>query len=102
MYPLALKQLFQLAVLALQLSDSLLELVCLRSVRVSVDDWFILDIHCFAGVLNGIETLLIVGFTRTHASYHVGVGVPSQAILQDSGQFGVPIRDELRLFLLNG
>jgi len=98
----ALEQLLESGVFEGELFDALVEMVDVSGVRVAVDYWFVLDVHGLAGVLDGVETLLIVGLAGTDAGNHVGVGVAAEAVLQDAGEFGVAVGDELRLLLVDG
>ena len=98
--PLASEQLLKTAIFKGELVDAVLEVVDVGSVGVSVDYGFVFDVHGLAGVLDGVKTLLVVGLAGADAGDHVGVGGAAQTVLQDAGQLGVAVRDELRLFLL--
>lgn len=63
--------------------------------RISVYYRLILNVHCLASVLEGIETFLIIALGWTYASDHVSIGVATQTILQNTSQLAIPVCDKL-------
>ena len=80
-YPLSFEQIFKATIFCLQLWNFLLKLIYKCSMRISVNYWFVLNVHCFASVLNCIETFFIVWFTRTYTCYHISFRVSTQTVL---------------------
>ncbi len=60
--------------------------------------YLVLDIPRPVGVLECIESLHEVSVSRTHTSYHEGLAVTPQGVLEEAGQLRVPVRN-MRTFL---
>ena len=47
-------------VLMLKVLDLLLKGIDQSRVWVSIDDWFVLDVHCFASVLQSVQAFFVI------------------------------------------
>ena len=63
------------------------------AVGISVNYRFVLDIARSRRVLEGVQRLLEVAFSRRYACDHSRARVPAERVLQDARQFRVAIGD---------
>jgi hypothetical protein len=71
-------------------------------VGIHIFNQFVFNIHSFASIFESIERLLEIRLSWTNASNHIGIGVASETLLKNSGEFGVAVGYELALFFLVG
>lgn len=53
---------------------------------VPIDDGGVFDVHGFAGVFERVQTFFVIAFGRRNTGDHVGIGVATQTVLQNSSE----------------